>query len=283
MTSSYLNIAGFLFTTLIYYLVLKPKLTYQDISNPDKYKSYLNSDKIYLAVYFLAVILIQFILNASIITQTCGGSITQNIGASFGFTFLPWILLLGVVMVVLMLYPGFKSAFSDVVGYYYVSTSANKLLTELLVNQDVQSKMDSDKNANPQQRAAMQQAADLIIKICGNTSILINQMVPSNFNDYWNILTPLMKSQYQSSSPATDKMKSQLFELVVTRDNVGEAMWYIYTGFLITSLVQLKLSTRGCVVNPDQMVKNYQTYVEEQEKSAQEQQKATSTIYTITN
>lgn len=283
MATSYLNIASFLFTTLFYYLVLKPKLNYDDMTNPDKYNNYLNNEKIYLAVYFFAILIVQFIVNAYIITQTCGGSVAQNIGASGGFTFIPWTLLFGIVIVVLLIFPGFKSAFSDVIGYFYVSGSANKLLTELLVNNDVQTKIDADSASTPQQKAAMQQAADMIVKICGNTSILINQIVPSNFVEYWNILKPLMKSQYQTDGPLADAKRNELFELVVTRDNVGEAMWYLYTGFLISSIVQLKIATRGCVVNPQQMAKNYQNYVEEQEKTDQEQKKATSSVYTLTN
>jgi hypothetical protein len=283
MASSFLNIGSFLFTTLIYYLALKPKLTYDDMTNPDKYNSYLNNEKICLAVYFFAILIVQFIVNAYVITQACGGSITQNIAASGGYTFIPWTLLFGIVIVVLMIFPGFKSAFSDVIGYFYVSGSANKLLTELLVNKDVQTQIDADTASTPQQKAAMQQAADMIVKICGNTSILINQMVPSNFVEYWNLLKPLMKSQYQTDGPLTTEKRNELFELVTTRDNVGEAMWYIYTGFLISSIVQLKITTRGCVVNPAQMAKNYQNYVAEQEKSEEQQKQATSAVYTITN
>lgn len=283
MASNYLNIGSFLFTTLIYYLVLKPKLTYDDMTNPDKYKSYLNNEKIYLAVYFFAILVVQFFVNAYIVTQACGGSITDNIAASGGYTFIPWTLLFGIVIVVLMIFPGFKTAFSDVVGYFYVAGSANKLLTELLVNKDIQTKIDADGSSTPEQKAAMQQAADMIVKICGNTSILINQIVPSNFVEYWNILTPLMKTQYQTDGPLATEKRNELFELVVTRDNVGEAMWYMYTGFLIASIVQLKITTRGCTVNPAQMAKNYQNYVAEQEQSEKQQQQATSSVYTLTN
>jgi hypothetical protein len=283
MASSFLNIGSFLFTTLIYYLALKPKLTYDDMSNPDKYNSYLNNEKICLAVYFFAILIVQFVVNAYVVTQACGGSITQNIAASCGYTFIPWTLLFGIVIVVLMIFPGFKSAFSDVIGYFYVSGSANKLLTELLVNKDVQTQIDADGASTPQQKAAMQQAADMIVKICGNTSILINQIVPSNFVEYWNLLKPLMKSQYQTDPTLAAEKRNELFELVMTRDNVGEAMWYIYTGFLISSIVQLKITTRGCVINPAQMAKNYQNYVAEQEKSEEQQNQATSAVYTITN
>jgi hypothetical protein len=283
MANNYLNIVTFLLTTLVYYLALKPSLKYDDITNSDNYTDYINNSKLYLAVYFLAILMIQFIVNSYVITQTCGGNITQNMSASGTFTFIPWTLIFGAVIVVLIVYPGFKSAFSDVIGYFYVSGSANKLLTELLVNKDIQQNIDADSSTTPQQKAAMQQAADMIIKICGNTSILINQIVPSNFVEYWSILRPLMKSQYQTDTPEANEKRDQLFELVVTRDNVGEAMWYIYTGLLITSIVQLKIATRGCVVNPAQMAKNYQNYVTEQEAVDKKQQQATSTVYTLTN
>jgi len=145
-----------------------------------------------------------------------------------------------------------------------------------LQNQNGGDEIDKDK------RAAMQDAADAIIKICGNTSILINQIVPSNFVQYWEILTPLMKEKYQNDGPETQEIKDDLFNLVVTRDNIGEAMWYIYTGLLLTSIVQLKLTSRGCVSNPKTMEQNYQKFLEVEEKNKAEQAKIEGTTYTIT-
>jgi hypothetical protein len=165
----------------------------------------------YLAIYFLLVVVIQFMVNASIISTTCGGSVTENMGAAGVFTFLPWTLIFGVLIVILTVYPGFKSAFSDVVGYFWVSSSANKIITDLLINPDIQTKMDTDAASTPEQKEAMQGAADAIIKICGNTAILINQIVPSNFDSYWNILKPLMKGKYQTENEETNKIKNDLF------------------------------------------------------------------------
>jgi hypothetical protein len=237
----------------------------------------------YLAIYLLLVMVIQFIVNASIITSTCGGNITENMGAAGVFTFLPWTLIFGVVILILTIYPGFKSAFSDVVGYFWISSSANKIITELLVDPEVQKKIDADTTSTPEQKEAMQSAADAIIKICGNTSVLINQIVPTNFNSYWSILTPLMKDKYKQPGAETDKMKNELFELVVSRDNVGESMWYMYTGVLLTSLVQLKMTTRGCANNAETMEKNYQQFLAAEQESKQQKDLSTSTTYTITS
>jgi hypothetical protein len=308
MANSYLNIVTFLLTTVFYYMAIKPNLTYDVLNNKDKYKEYVSNSYLYLAIYLLLVMVIQFVVNASIISTTCGGSISENMGAAGVFTFIPWSLIFGVVIVVLIIYPGFKSAFSDVIGYFYVSSSANKLLTDLLVNTDLEKKLgdgapsemmpSSDVIAEPQnveqqannmiggnlEKEQMQQAADLIIKICGNTAILINQIVPSNFNNYWSLLTPLKKDKYKNdSSDDTTKLKEDLFNLVVTRDNIGEAMWYIYTGLLLTSIVQLKITTRGCASNPKTMQQNYQKFLDKEEETSAKKEQATSTTYTITN
>lgn len=283
MANSYLNIVTFLLTTLFYYLAIKPNLTYEMSYDPIKYKEYVSNNYMFLAVYLLLVIVVQFMVNASIISSTCGGSITENIGAAGVFTFLPWTMIFGVLVLILTIYPGFKSAFSDVIGYYWVSTSANKIINELLVDPDIQKKINADANATPQQKEALQSAADAIIKICGNTSIIINQIVPSNFNSYWGILTPLMKPKYQTNNAETNDIKKQLYELVVTRDNVGEALWYIYTGILLTSIVQLKITTRGCVTSPKTMEKNYQKFLDAEQKAKKQKELATSTTYTITN
>jgi hypothetical protein len=280
MTNSYLNIITFLLTTLFYYMALRPALPYTLYKDKEQYKEYISNSYMYLAIYVLLVIIIQFIVNSSIISSSCGGNITENMGAAGVLTFLPWILIFGVLVLILTIYPSFKSAFSDVVGYYYVSGQASKLLTELLVNQEIQQKMTEDPNMTSEKKEALESAADAIIKICGNTSILINQMVPSNFDQYWEILTPLMKDKYKTGSEETNKIQSDLFELVVTRDNIGESMWYIYTGLLLTSIVQLKITTRGCNSNPKTMESNYQKFLEQEEKDKKEKDKTKST-YTI--
>ena len=283
MANSYLNIVTFLLTTLFYYLAIKPSYTYEISIDPTKQKEYKSSSYMYLAIYLLLVMVIQFMVNASIISSTCGGNITENMGAAGVLTFLPWTLIFGVLIVILTVYPGFKSAFSDVIGYFWVSSSANKVITELLVDPKIQKKMNEDVTSTPEQKEAMMTAADTIIKICGNTSVLINQIVPSNFQSYWNILTPLLKPKYQTDNPDTEKIKNELFEIVVTRDNIGESMWYMYTGLLLTSLVQLKMTTRGCVSNPKTMEENYQKFKDAEQKAKDQKALATGTTYTITS
>ena len=282
MANSYLNIVTFLLTTLFYYLAIKPSYTYDISIDPNKQKEYKSNSYMYLAIYLLLVMVIQFMVNASIISSKCGGSITENIGAAGVLTFIPWTLIFGVILIILTVYPGFKSAFSDVIGYFWISGTATKVITELLVDPKIQKKIDKDTTSTPEQKEAMMTAADTIIKICGNTSVIINQIVPSNFQSYWNILTPLMKPKYQIDSQETKDIRDELFEIVVSRDNVGEAMWYMYTGLLLTSIVQLKMTTRGCLSNPKTMEENYKKFQDAEQKAKEQKELATNSTYTMT-
>lgn len=334
MAGTYLNIISFVITTIFYYISLKPQVDSSTYSNKTSqaYMDYKGNQYLYLGIYFLLVMVVQFVVNTSIITSNCGGNISDNIGFAGFITFIPWTLIFGVIMLVLIIYPGFKSAFSDVIGYFYVSSSANQIITKLLVNKDLENSLNdgngSNANANtntgtglPEATAdvvntnvtddsitptdpasyklnggnykgqtggqavdkkQLEKAADAIVKICGNSSILINQIVPENFDDYWKILNPLKKPIYQDDSkPETQDLKNQLFDLVTTRDNIGEAMWYIYTGLLLVSITQMKIASRGCVNSQATMEKNYQQFLEN-EKQAQEAKQNSTQTYTVT-
>lgn len=280
MSNSYLNIVSFLATTIVYYMTFKPTLTYAISSNAEAYEKYMSNSYLYLAIYFFTVLIIQFIVNTMAISNKCGGDLKQNMGMAVGITFISWTLIFGAIIVVLLAYPGFKTAFSDVVGYYYVSDRASKLLSELLVNPEVKDSINAIGIDEPN-KSALEKAASTIIKICGSPSILINQIVPTNFNEYWNILQPLIKPEIKSSPIKLDEKREELFEIVMSRDNVGEGMWYIYTGLLLTSIVQLRISTLPCQLNKETIQKNTAAYLEEQTKVDERKENVTSQVYTL--
>lgn len=265
--SNYTNIIAFILTTYVYYLFFKPTLTYDKINDENELSIHFTNNYTFLAVYFFAVIIVQCIVNVNVINEKCGGSASENIGFAGMITIVPWTLIFGILLVILTIYPGFKSAFSDVIGYYWVSGSANKIVTELLIDRDVQENL-SESLSQPTKNE-LERAADAIIKICGNSAVLINQMTPMNFQHFWEILNPLKKDVYRPNSNSyndaeTTEKRNALFELVVTKDNVGEAMWFLYTGILVTSVVQLKISSRGCKNNTKTMEANYQKFKDDQ-------------------
>ena len=112
-------------------------------------------------------------------------------------------------------------------------------------------------------------------------SILINQIVPGNFSHWWTTLQPLMKDQYRNNPESQDTLAKQqaLLDLVVARDNVGEAFWYIYTAILLISIVQYNIITQGCYKDPNNMQANYANYLEQEQAIAQTNANANATVY----
>lgn len=279
MDSSFFSLLIFALITLVYYMLLKPKLDASVYDDPTgaQYTAYSSSNNTALIIYFLFVVLTQMGVNASVMVTKCGGSLMQNIGSAFLMTLIPWIFIFGGVMVCLMMFPGFKSAFSNVIGYFAVSNSANNILSELLVNTDLNQTINAAET-DPAKKNSLKSAAEAIIKLCGNMSILINQIVPSNFVEYWAMLVPLMKEQYQNGAP---EMKQQLLDAVVTRDNIGEALWYIYTAVLLISITQYNIMSRPCNKDLATLQLSQDQYLKTEEKMTAAADKQKATVYTL--
>jgi hypothetical protein len=192
----------------------KPQLKLSDLDpqsgiTPDFYNRNIKS----LAFYLGVVVVIQFFLNTGYLMSKCGGSLDKNIGAAALFTFIPWILIFGVMIAVLIIFPGFKSAFSDVLGYFVVAGSANDIFGSIFIGTDINDMI--DKTSDVSKKNELTHAAEAIMKICGNKSILINQMNPDNFLNIWQTLKPLMNpGAYENVEIQTQLLNLVVFHLI---------------------------------------------------------------------
>ena len=275
-----INILVFVIITILYYSFMKPKFTLDHVKTADSFIDVVKNQKYMAGIYFIVVIFFQFVINATSMTNKCGGSVSSNIAAAAGMTVVPWIFIFGVMMVVIMAFPGMKSAFSDVIGYFAVSYSANRLLADLLLDTEIDAKL-RIANADDKTRSAVQDAAQAIVKLMGNVSILINQVVPANFSQYWSTLVPLMKPKYADnpdSSETLDK-KQHFLSLATFRDNIGEGCWYLYTGIFLIMVIQNNISTYKCDTDPRLMNAKYDDYMKEQKKKEEEKKRENAVKY----
>jgi|UniRef100_A0A6C0CUV2 hypothetical protein len=283
MNSSYISVFVFIIITIIYYTILKPKLTYEKLKSAesnDEMSTYSSSSNTALIIYMILVLISQLVINIGYIINTCGGDIASNIGAGFLITLIPWVFIFGLLVSMLIIFPGFKSAFSNVIGYFCVYGSANDILTQLLINPDIENTMKQD-NLSEGDKKKYQSVADAIIKICGNTSIIINQIVPENFLESLATLSPLMKPEYQQDNPDSIELKQKLLNTVLIRDNIGEALWYVNTAILVTSVVQYNIAMRGCNKDLKSIQEQQANFEKKQETIQNNNKKATSTTYTM--
>ena len=278
MDISLQSLLYFTIITILYFSfpsIGKPELTLNDLIDEQSKANYYTQSMKSLAFYLGVVVFSQLVLNIGYLMSKCGGSLDKNIGAAALFTIIPWVLIFGIMIIVLLIFPGFKTAFSDVVGYYVVAGGANEIFGSLLMGTDLNEMIDKTNDTN--KKNELTRAAEAIVKICGNKSILINQMNPDNFIDIWTTLEPLMIPGLDANKKLD--MQTQLLSLVSLKDNIGEAFWYIYTAILISSIVYYNLASRGCVKSVDQIKADHDEFVKEQEESNLKQDINNSTTY----
>ena len=252
METTYLSILMFIIITIIYYsfpIIGKVPITLEYLNGTEEGKtieSLYYTNYVRLAIYLVAVFLSQFLINSVFIMQTCGGDTVSNIGTSFLMTFFPWFFIFGFILIILIINPGFKSAFSDIVGYFVVAGSATELLNKILIDPAISNSIDNSTEQDINKKNDLKMTAQSVMKLISNNSILINQITPSNFLESWTKLKPLMKDETTFTNTG---FQEELLNIAIMRDNIGEAMWYLYTAIVIISVVAYKLSSGACEQN----------------------------------
>ena len=228
------------------------------------YGDYMTSNMPRLLTYFGVVLIQQFGFNLATIISKCGGTVGKNIAVSLLMTIVPWTILFGAVIAMLIVYPGLKSAFADVVGYFFVYREADDILGTVIVDTNIEKAISAVNGPDGKPSTELKKAAEAIMKMYGNKGILINTMNPDNFENIWDVLQPLMSTSIPSEKK--EELKKKLFELIVRKDNIGEGMWYIYTGLLLSSIVSYNLVTKGCEKNLEKMKEEHELYLDELKK-----------------
>ena len=278
----------FIITTLLYIssipIIGKPKLTLEMNSSgiatltDQQLLNYYSECFYKLSLFVLIVICTQLGLNITYIIDKCKSNAGKNVGAAVIYTLIPWVFIFGVMIVVIFMYPRLKSIFSDVIGYFFIAKSANNLLLEILQDTNIDNIIQNEKD--PTQKIKYETVAKDIMKIYGNKSILINEMFPDNFISIWEGLKSLMKpGMYENGGP--ENKKQELLNLVIYRDNIGEALWYIYTAMLVSSIVYYNLATRECVKDVNSIKVEYDEYLKEQEEREKQEEINNSVVYTV--
>jgi len=283
MDLSYLSTFVFLFTTYLYYF--RGKLSLDVPKDGDKngfvngegdeeatynnYAEYTKANMTRAALYFLLVVVVQCGFNISTIVNKCGGTVGKNILISFMMTMVPWTLIFGGMMGLLIVYPGLKSAFSDVIGYFTIAREANDILGTLLADSDAT----FEKTLDEKKR----ETSILLTKVYGDKGVLINTMNPDNFHTIWAVLKPT----FQEGITGDDlfKKKQHLFSLVMRKDNIGESLWYIYTGILLMVVVSYNMSIRGCDKDLSKMKEEQADYKKKSDAINEKNSKSSSKTY----
>ena len=272
-----------LVTLILYYMFLKPVLTIEVLNSTESFAKHSKKKYIMMLVLFSILSVVHFIVNLWGFQSKCGGTITENLGKVFVSTFAPWFIIFGLMMAVLIIFPGFKGTFSNVIGYYAVARSSNKILVQLMGNPEVDKELSNNSDSTSDENVSsdksnIRKASDAILKLVGNTSILINQLTPENFMQMWGMLIPVMKTENQDSA-VNAPFKKQLLEDVVLRDNIGEFCWYLYTTILLMIMTKTMMLQQECVTTVAHVKENTDKYNKQEDEKKKREKENDKVVY----
>jgi hypothetical protein len=178
-----------------------------------QYKTEEKHSTVTMIVYLILLIISQFGLNINLTKNLCGET---HVKTAFFYTMFPWVFIFGLLNLMLLMFPGWLSPFSNTFGYMIVSTlgGLNNVLGEVLKSKEQTQDSELSKTLG---------------KIYDNPSLLINEIPDPNvgYEDFWHkldkggLLSSNAKGYY-------DKLK----QLVRLKFIISKFIWFGLTGAL---------------------------------------------------
>ena len=224
-----------------------------------------------LCIYIFLLIVGNYFINMSTTSALCGG--TPQWGTTFIITLMPWVLIFAVINMILIIYPGWLTPFSNTLGYFGAKMAGlNELFDNILQPYDeIKELEEKDSKGDIEIAKALQQ-------IYGNETLLINQIPRAgdnedeqinNFKDFIRSMAKvgIFKKEFKKIEPdegADSKIQPmilQLYNLLKIKDIIAEYIWYLLSGFLVTSISYNYIVNVGCSYSAKQMKTEYDEYI----------------------
>lgn len=212
---------------------------------------------IWLLVYLFLVIIVEFFLNLSLTNYMCG---SNNFGLALSVTAIPWILIFGIINIMLIMFPGWLSPFSNTFGYLAAKLSGVNSLVEDLLKEP--------KNANNN----IKETLDYLYT---DKALFVNELTETNIDDMWGKMTAggLFKENISNEK----EKKDELISIVRLKTSIAEFIWYILSGALVTSISYNYIINATCEQSVGDMQRRHKDYEQLMKKEfAQKQDSGTN-------
>lgn len=222
------------------------------------------SEEKHSAVAFISYMIILFITQIGInmwVTKGLCGEI--HVKSAFIYTLFPWLFIFGIMYIMITIFPGWLSPFSNTFGYgVTLIAKINDVLGNILKSKE----QTSDK-----------ELSETLGKIYDKPSLLINEIPNPNagFDDFWE----KMKNGDLLNSDVVDDdskngMKHKLRNLVRLKFIISKLIWFLLTGILTISTSYNYLIQSSCETSVKEMERRhdeYKKFVEEKPEDTEEQ------------
>ncbi len=185
--------------------------------------------------YFVLVIMSQMFINMKVTQSICGDEIQTSTAMSA--TIIPNVIILGVVYIMLVLVPGWKSPFANTFGYFAANIGGIRDVLNTLTNTNFEEKGEGS-------IVLKQNQINIFKSIYKDPSQLINNITPENFHKFLKTMRNI--KYFKPSNEVNDRNVKKLYSLVVIKDLVSQFIWYMLAGYLVITTTYDSLINMKC-------------------------------------
>jgi len=218
--------------------------------------------------YILLLILGNYFINLNVTTAICGEVQWKN---TFITTVIPWVLIFGTMNLLLTIYPGWLSPFSNTIGYLVAKLMGLEETVEAIL------KPNFIKGENVSS-AAQKNIGEALEHIYSDKSLIINEITENNFCTFWDNMNAA--GLFDTKKGATLENKIDLFNFIKLKDAAAQYIWFILSGCLVTSIGYNYIINTECSRSLKQMEQEHEKYIDTQAKLHDDSKKKKERIYT---
>lgn len=255
---------GYYVSILIGYLVYKVVISPDDVTP-------------LIGGLFIAAILVgEFMISVGMTKTVCG---FEQWGFSAMATFVPWILIAGMIKFILMIRPGWLVPFSNTIGYFLSSAifSLSDTFKKLLVPNTNLSAAGADAGASAGAAEGAtpatgtpdngKEVSKALQEIYEDESLLINQMTPENVDamiaKFVTVGIMLNPDGFAKEYPAYGVAAGETYIGFITQIKkavffklyISEFIWLLLSGILVISITFNYIVNYGCKMTAEQIEK----------------------------
>jgi len=192
----------------------------------------------------------------------CG---TTQPGTAIMVTAIPWSMVFGVMILMLLAFPGWLSPFSNTIGYLIAKLAGLSTITD---------KIFASKAVRAASSSTGRAAAEALEQIYSDKALLVNQVTPENFESFWSKM-----SDAKLFNPGAAQYKTALYSLIRMKKLVAEMVWALLSGGLASSIASSYIQNTACEQSAKEMIQRHNQY--EDESAGGDEKKPR--VYDVTN
>ena len=206
-------------------------------------------------IYILLLVVGSYYINASVSRAMCGSQSVQWNYVMMA-TLLPWIIIFLTLYFILGIFPGWVSPFANTVGYMFISILGLEGTLKKIIKTYDEAKANSN---NDLIRA--------INNIDNNKAKFVNQINidQSNFEEFIGLMqqNQLLKTTIKPDNINQDPNILELYKLLTIKHVIGQVVWYILAGILISSISYNYIINISCEKSLEEIKKDYKNTQQE--------------------